>query len=574
MRRTQSTRQMHRFTHLALALAVVAGLVTMGPALQAQGADAIQAAVDAAYAKYKGLQEGKNADYIPALAKVDPNLFGIAVVTADGKVYTAGDITTEVSIQSISKVFTMAQVIQEQGLESVEKRIGVDATGARFNSIIAVEAVKTTAGAGAPEMNPLVNPGAISATSMVQGPSSDEVWKKIIAFHNDAAGRPLTVIQDVYKSESDTNQRNQAIGALMLAYGYIKGDWRQAVDLYTRQCSIGVNARDLAVMAGTLANGGKNPVTGKQVVDAGKVPGVLAVMATAGLYDDSGKWLYHSGLPAKSGVGGGIIAVSPGKFGIAVVSPPLDDAGNSVRAQKAIADISNALGGNPLGGGPQSASKTQVTIEATAPKPSMEIYGFAMLDIGHDFKQIDPQWFDTLRVTKLPKFANQFGENNNTFAGVRQSRLGVKASTPTAVGEIKTIFEFELFGTGVDSGQTTFRLRHAWGELGRIGAGQYLEPVQRSGRVPQHAGILGAHRYSMVPQRAAPLHGDQHRQEQPDVRTRAAGRQRRPGDLLRPYRASEHPCPLPAARFRGGVQVHREMGLPANRWDPAAHQLG
>ena len=144
------------------------------------------------------------------------------------------------------------------------------------------------------------------------------------------------MLQDVYKSESDTNQRNQAIGALMLAYGYIKDNWQQAVDLYTRQCSIGVNAKDLATMAATLAFGGKNPVTGKQVMDADKVPGVLAVMATAGLYDDSGKWLYHTGLPAKSGVGGGIIAVSPGKFGIAVVSPPLDDAGNSVRAQRAI----------------------------------------------------------------------------------------------------------------------------------------------------------------------------------------------------------------------------------------------
>jgi glutaminase len=154
-------------------------------------------------------------------------------------------------------------------------------------------------------------------------------------------------LQDVYKSESDTNQRNQAIGALMLAYGYIKSNWQQAVDLYTRQCSIGVNAKDLAVMAATLAFAGKNPVTGKTVMDANKVPGVLAVMATAGLYDDSGKWLYQTGLPAKSGVGGGIIAVSPGKFGIAVVSPPLDDAGNSVRAQRAIADISNALGGNP-----------------------------------------------------------------------------------------------------------------------------------------------------------------------------------------------------------------------------------
>jgi glutaminase len=307
-----------------------------------------QTAVNDAYAKFRTLKEGKNADYIPALAKVDPNLFGIALVTVDGKVYTAGDIKTQVSIQSISKVFTMAQVIQEQGLESIEKRIGVDATGARFNSIIAIEGVRTVVGTGAPEMNALVNPGAISATSMVTGGTADAVWNKIIGFHNDAAGRQLTVLQDVYKSEADTNQRNQAIGALMYAYGYIKTDWKQAVDLYTRQCSIGVNAQDLATMAATLAAGGKNPVTGKVVMDAAKVPGVLAVMATAGLYDDSGKWLYHTGLPAKSGVGGGLIAVSPGKFGIAVVAPPLDDAGNSVKGQRAITQISNALGGNPL----------------------------------------------------------------------------------------------------------------------------------------------------------------------------------------------------------------------------------
>jgi glutaminase len=338
----------------AVALSILA-LVVSASSLFGQ-AGGVQTAVDAAYAKYRGLQEGKNADYIPALAKVDPNLFGIAVVTPDGKVYTAGDVKTEVSIQSISKVFTMSQVIQEQGLDSIEKQIGVDATGARFNSIIAVEAVRTVAGSGAPEMNPLVNPGAISATSMVRGASADEVWKKIIGIHNDAAGRSLSVLQDVYKSESDTNQRNQAIGALMLAYGYIKSNWQQAVDLYTRQCSIGVNTTDLATMAATLAFGGRNPVTGKQVIDPAKVPGILAVMATAGLYDDSGKWLYHTGLPAKSGVGGGIIAVSPGKFGIAVVSPPLDDAGNSVRAQRAIADISNALGGNPYSVTPKAQS--------------------------------------------------------------------------------------------------------------------------------------------------------------------------------------------------------------------------
>src|SRR6476469_8742257 len=165
----------------------------------------------------------------------------------------------------------MAQVIQEQGVESVEKRIGVDATGARFNSIIAVEAVRTVSGTGAPEMNPLVNPGAISATSMVMGPTSDAVWAKIIGFHDAAAGRQLSVLQDVYKSESDSNQRNQAIGALMLAYGYIKSNWQQAVDLYTKQCSIRVNARRLATMAATLPNMGKNSVTGKQVLDGAKL---------------------------------------------------------------------------------------------------------------------------------------------------------------------------------------------------------------------------------------------------------------------------------------------------------------
>src|SRR5213075_1345076 len=160
-------------------------------------------------------------------------------------------------------------------------------------------------------------------------------------------GRQLNVNQEVYKSESETNQRNQAIAALMFAYGHIKANPKQATDLYTRQCSVNVNARDLATMSATLAKGGRNPVTSKQVIEFTHVAPTLAVMATAGLYDDSGKWLFATGLTAKSGVGGGLIAVSPGKFGVAVVSPPLDAAGNSVRGQKAITDISNALGGNP-----------------------------------------------------------------------------------------------------------------------------------------------------------------------------------------------------------------------------------
>ncbi|WP_116811192.1 glutaminase A [Steroidobacter cummioxidans] len=313
--------------------------------VRAQTSDQIQAALDAAYAKYKDIKEGKNADYIPALARVDPKIFGIALVTTDGKIHTAGDVKSEVSIQSISKVFTMAKVMEQQGPDAIVQRIGVDATGMRFNSIVAVEFAEKAL--GGPEINPLVNPGAITATSMVQGGSRDEVWQSILDFHSAFAGRPLRVDQEVFDSEAASNQRNQAIGALMYAYGFIKDNPGQAVDIYTEQCAIAVNAKDLGTMAATLANAGKNPVTGKQVMKVQNVPEVLAVMATAGLYDDSGKWLYRTGLPAKSGVGGGIIAVSPGKFGIAVVSPPLDEAGNSVRAQKAITDISNTLHGNP-----------------------------------------------------------------------------------------------------------------------------------------------------------------------------------------------------------------------------------
>jgi glutaminase len=325
---------------VAAALAIVAAT----PAA-AQSPTEIQAALDAAYAKYKDIQEGANADYIPALAKVDSRIYGIALVTRDGKVYTAGDVQSEVSIQSISKVFTMAKVIEEQGPDAIAQRIGVDATGMRFNSIVSVEFAQKAL--GGPEINPLVNPGAITATSMVQGKTRGEVWNKILGFHSDFAGRQLSVNKEVFDSEAATNQRNQAIGSLMYAYGFIKENPGQATDIYTEQCAISVNAKDLAVMAATLANAGKNPVSRKPVMKAENVPEVLAVMATAGLYDDSGKWLYRTGLPAKSGVGGGIIAVSPGKFGIAVVSPPLDEAGNSVRAQKAITEISNALGGNP-----------------------------------------------------------------------------------------------------------------------------------------------------------------------------------------------------------------------------------
>jgi glutaminase len=307
----------------------------------------IDSTLKSIHTRYKNLKEGANADYIPALAKVDPNLFGIALVTVDGRVHTAGDVKSEVSIQSISKVFTLARVLEDSGAEAVMERVGVDATGQVFNSIIAIEQYKGQ------EMNPLVNAGAIATTSMVKGKTATDVWNSVMQTHEAFAGRKLKVNEEVYKSEAATNQRNQAIGMLMFAYERIKANPSQAVDLYTRQCSISVNTVDLATMAATLANGGKNPVSGQVVIDARHVTGILAVMSTAGLYDDTGKWLFMTGLPAKSGVGGGLIAVAPGKFGIAVISPPLDKAGNSVRGQRAITDISNTLDANSFAAKPR-----------------------------------------------------------------------------------------------------------------------------------------------------------------------------------------------------------------------------
>jgi len=321
---------------------IVPALAAVPSAAQAAvSGSELDAAVKAAYNQYRTLNEGKNADYIPALAQVPSSYFGVAAATADGKVYEAGDSDKLFSIQSISKVYTMALVMQESGEQKIIDSVGVDATGRVFNSIDAIEQYRGK------EMNPLVNPGAIATTGNVKGASPDEVWNKIINFYSECAGRKLEVNQEVYKSEADTNQRNRAIGALMSAYERFPMDPLVATDIYTRQCSVNVSARDLAIMAGTLAFGGRNPVTKKQVIDPKHVPGILAVMATAGLYDDSGKWLFRTGLPGKSGVGGGLIAVAPGKFGIGTFAPPLDEAGNSVRGQRAITDVVNKLKANP-----------------------------------------------------------------------------------------------------------------------------------------------------------------------------------------------------------------------------------
>jgi glutaminase len=316
---------------------------TPAPAITSAGVSAadINTALDEAYNKFVNVTEGKNADYIKELANVDPKIFGIALVTTDGQVFTKGDIASMVSIQSVSKAFVMAQIIEESGHQAVQDKIGVDATGLKFNSIVAVEEHRGK------EINPLVNPGAIAATSMVMGADSATKWKSILNKQSEFAGRPLSLNMPVYISEAGDNLRNLAIAHLLLAYGRMYFDPVQATDIYTKQCAINVSAKDLAQMAATLANGGINPVTKTKVVSPETVMYTLPVMATAGLYDDSGIWFYNSGLPAKSGVGGGILAICPGKFGIAVVSPPLDEAGNSVKAQLAIKYIVEKLKADP-----------------------------------------------------------------------------------------------------------------------------------------------------------------------------------------------------------------------------------
>lgn len=302
--------------------------------------EVVAAVVQEAYEKFRNETKGKNADYIPALAQVDPKLFGIAIVTSDNRVLTQGDVKYPFSIQSISKVFTLALAMEELGPDEVFKKVGSEPTGRAFNSPLAVVDMPTHTG------NPFVNAGAIATTSLIPGKNADEKWQKILNFYSKAAGEKLALLDEVYKSEAATNTGNKALSMLLAKYDRIYADPFESVDIYTKQCSVGVNAAQLARMGATLANNGKNPVTGEQVIKSENIPHVLSTMMMAGLYDGSGGWAWHVGLPAKSGVGGGIVAVAPGKGAIAVFAPPLDEAGNSVKAQEVIQYVAQKLNYN------------------------------------------------------------------------------------------------------------------------------------------------------------------------------------------------------------------------------------
>ena len=300
--------------------------------------DTVRRLTTEAHERFSSVSLGQNSQVYPALANVSPDLFGICVVGADGGVFSVGDADHEFTIMSVSKPFIFALICDIIGATGARERLGVNATGYAFNSLTGIERDKDG------RTNPMVNAGAIATTSLVPGANAEEKWKFIHEGLSRFAGRTLAVNEEVYVSASKTNFRNRSIAWMLESTGRIYCDPTEAVELYTRQCSLNVSARDLAVMGATLAHGGFNPVTREEVVKPDVCHYALAVMLTAGLYETSGDWLYEIGLPGKSGIGGGIVTVSPGKGGLGTFSPPLDEAGNSVRGQLAAQFLSQRLG--------------------------------------------------------------------------------------------------------------------------------------------------------------------------------------------------------------------------------------
>jgi glutaminase len=311
--------------------------------------DLVRSLVSEAYERYRGNADGERSAVYPALAQARPDLFGICVASTTGEVHGVGDSEAEFAIMSVAKPFVFALVCETLGPDAVRRRLGVNATGLAFNSVSAIE--QSDDG----RTNPMVNPGAMATTSLAPGTSADERWRFVRDGLSRFAGRTLELDDEVYASASATNHRNQSIARLLESYDRLFADPAETTDLYTRQSSLRVTARDLAVMGATLADGGVNPVTGERVVGVTSCRCTLAVMTTAGLYETSGDWLYDVGLPGKSGIGGGIVTVAPGKGGLGTFAPLLDDAGNSVKGQLAAAFLSRRLGmdlfvSHPVGG--------------------------------------------------------------------------------------------------------------------------------------------------------------------------------------------------------------------------------
>jgi glutaminase len=301
-------------------------------------AETVKRLTTEAHERFRFIDQGQVSQVYPALARVPADLFGICVVGTDGGVFSVGDSEHEFTIMSVSKPFIFALICDVIGATGARERLGVNSTAHPFNSLAGIE--RNADG----RTNPMVNAGAIATTSLVPGESIDVKWRFIHDGLSRFAGRELSLNEEVYASASETNSRNRSIAWMLESVGRIYCNPVEAVDLYTRQCSLNVSARDLAVMGATLADGGFNPVTREQVVSPDTCHYALAVMLTAGMYETSGDWLYEIGLPGKSGIGGGIVTVSPGKGGLGTFAPPLDEAGNSVKGQLVAQFLSQRLG--------------------------------------------------------------------------------------------------------------------------------------------------------------------------------------------------------------------------------------
>ena len=293
--------------------------------------------LQAVYQKYRSLDQGKVADYIPELTKADPRWFGIAIATIDGDVFECGDSAQAFTIQSISKPFAYGLALEDHGVDHVLSKIGVEPSGEAFNSIILDQESKRP-------FNPLINTGAIATTDLIKGVDYTERAARLIRALSRYAGRELDVDEAVFASERATGHRNRAIAYLMLSFGMLSDNLEETLELYFKQCSVLVTCRDLAIMGATLANWGLNPISGERALEQTYVKDVLSVMLSCGMYDYSGEWAYRIGLPAKSGVGGGIVSVVPGQGAIATFSPPLDEKGNSVRGIKVLETLADRYG--------------------------------------------------------------------------------------------------------------------------------------------------------------------------------------------------------------------------------------
>lgn len=334
-------------------------------------AELVQGYLDDIVAEYASVTDGALADYIPELTEVDPTKFGLTLSASDGYLYESGDSRTDFTIQSISKPFTYALALESAGQEAVDARIGVEPSGDAFNEISVDEKTKTP-------KNPMINAGAIASVSLVPGATPDERFARIQDFYSACAGRPLELDEEVYRSEKATGNRNRAIAYMLTSFGVLDDDPDEVLDVYFRQCSLRVTSVDLARMAATLARGGVNPQTGRRVMDAKVVQRTLSVMVTCGMYNGAGDWVSAVGMPAKSGVGGGILAVLPGQLGIGVYSPLLDGRGNSVRGVLVCRALSERLGLHFLNVGRESRATIRAVYNAAEGIRVYEMHGDLM----------------------------------------------------------------------------------------------------------------------------------------------------------------------------------------------------